>query len=479
MGFIYSPQKNTMKSTLANLGFVMQISGIFITIPIILSLVNDEIPATIGFFTTATIYFTMGFLLNALCERKELNFKQSSTLFVLVFISLSIIGSIPYLYVNFTNSDIAGTITDSIFESTSGFTTTGFSMISDVTQQSQSIIFYRALTQFIGGIGIVLILLVFFYPEEKLREFSKSFGFFQDKIKIKKSFILILLIYSIYCLFIIVITFFLGYQDIFSLVCFTFSALSTGGFSPINDITSIVSNAPLGYMLMIGMILGAANFLAMASFFRLKKSYFKIFIKSEIPAYIIMIIGVIIVVTVFYQLSLFDTAFHIISAATNCGFSFLNLASFPTDLKYYLSILMFIGGTSISTAGGIKLFRFYLVFKAINATVIENITQTTHNVTLFGKEYTRSEVLQALIVVILMGIAVLLASLFFTSHGYALSDSIFETTSAVATTGLSVGIANVNLALELKWVLIALMLFGRVEALPFLIMLSRKHQKTH
>src|SRR3989338_1098180 len=106
-----------MKAILANMGFVMQMSGIFILIPIILSFIFGETNATIALFVTATAFLAFGFVLNALCERKDLTFKESASLIVLVFVFLSIIGAIPYFYLGIFEGSIAEKITDSIFES--------------------------------------------------------------------------------------------------------------------------------------------------------------------------------------------------------------------------------------------------------------------------------------------------------------------------------------------------------------------------
>jgi len=459
-----------MKSVLANIGFVMQISGIFIILPIIISFAYNETDATIGLFIAATSFSIFGFLLNALCERKELSFKQSATIIVLVFIILSFIGSIPYLYINITNSDVIGNITDSVFESASGFTTTGFSFIRNTSAVPRSIIFYRALTQFIGGIGIVLVLLAFFYPEEKLKEFSKSIGFHGTNHRIKNTFLLILLIYAIYCVFIVVISFLSGYHDILNLIAFSFAAISTGGFSPVNDIGPLVQNTFFGLMLMVGMVLGASNFLIMAG---LLKRRFKQFMRSEVFVYMIMIIVAVSIVTIAFGMPLFDAAFHTISAMTNAGFMYLKIVEFPTSLKFLLTILIFIGGTSFSTAGGIKIWRFLLLFKAAKNTVNESITHQTRSVVLFDKIYSKQEIMQCLITIILMATTVIIASLIIVSYGYSLSDTVFEVSSAIANTGLTTGVASVSLAAELKWVFIAVMILGRVEVYSFFLMISR------
>ena len=233
-----------MKAILANMGFVLQMTGGLTIIPIVTSFALNETSAIISLLITATAFFALGFVLNALCERKTLSFRQSCSLIVLVFVFLSIIGAIPYIYVNAFDGSLYNKITNSIFESASGFTTTGFSMITDVAALPKSIMLYRSLTQFIGGIGIVLILLAFFYPEDKLKEFSRSMGLGGNH-KIKRTFIMILLIYLSYSVIMGAIAFFLGYKDIVTLASFIFSALSSGGFSQVNDITTPTTFFPL------------------------------------------------------------------------------------------------------------------------------------------------------------------------------------------------------------------------------------------
>ena len=456
-----------MKALLANMGFVLQMSGIFIVIPVILSFVFNETSATIALFLAAMAFLVLGFMLNALCERRELTFKQSCTLIVLVFILLSLIGAIPYAYLNIQKGDLLQNITDSIFESASGFTTTGYSVIPNLSSIPKSIIFYRGLTQFVGGIGIVLILLAFFYPEAKLQEFSRGMGFSKNQ-KIKKTFLLILFIYCTYTIVMIVSGFLLGYHDIINLTSFIFSALSTGGFAPITDITAVATQFPLNFILIISMVLGATNFFVLAGLF---KGKIKEFIKSEITVFIAIAVFSIFITTIFFHLSVFDSTFHIISAMSTTGFSYVTIQS--DSLKLFLVFLMFVGGASFSTAGGIKIYRFILLFKATKKAIVDSITEQDSTVKLFGKEYTNAEIIQSLALVILM-IGIIFASSFIvSSYGFRPVDSIFETTSAIATTGISVGVVGPSLALELKWLFVFLMILGRIEILAFLIMFSR------
>ena len=458
-----------LKALLSNIGFVLQMSGIFIILPIILSFIDNDMVATVALFAAAIIFLALGFLLNALCERKELSYKQSCALIVLVFVLLSVIGAIPYIYINISQGDIISNITDSIFESASGFTTTGFSVIPDLSTIPRSIIFYRALTQFIGGIGIVLVLLAFFYPEAKLTEFFRSMGFSQ-KQKIKRTFLLVLLIYVSYTFVMIFIGLLFGYHDIINLASFIFSALSTGGFAPINDISTTVTQFPMNYILILGMILGACNFLVLAGLF---KGKVKEFFKSEISVFFILLIFSVSVVTFLFKLPLFDSIFNVISAMSTTGFGYLSIANFSDGLKLFLVFLMFIGGASFSTAGGIKIYRFLLVFKAAKKAITESITGKYTQITLFGKEYSNLEVIHSMVIVISM-IGLIFGSAFLISlYGFQPVDAVFDATSALATTGLSAGVVGPSLALELKWLFVALMILGRVEILAFFIMFSR------
>jgi trk system potassium uptake protein TrkH len=457
---------------LANLGFVLQISGIFVLVPIIVSFIYpNETSATIGLFITACVFLVLGFILNSLCEKKALSFKQSCTLVVIVFIILSLIGSIPYLYVTLqdTSVPLAQHITDSIFESTSGFTTTGFSVISDLSALPKSIILYRGLTQFIGGIGIVLIMLAFFYPEAKLKEFSRSMGFGNNG-KVKKTFMIIISVYCTYTVIMIVSGFLLGYSDPVNLAAFIFAALSTGGFAPIADITTAVTQPPLNFIIPFSMILGAVNFILLAGLIKRK---FKEFLRSEAMVFLVMMVFAIAIAAVAFNLTPFDATFHIISAMSTAGFSYLPIQNSADTFKLFLILLMFIGGTSLSTAGGIKIIRLLVLVKAIKKSTVDTITQKESKLTLFGKEYSNHDIIHAGTYVLLIGAITFVSSLIVTAFGFSPINAAFETTSALAATGLSVGIVGPTLAMPLKWLFMVLMVIGRVEIISILVIFSR------
>ena len=223
------------------------------------------------------------------------------------------------------------------------------------------------------------------------------------------------------------------------------------------------------------MILGAVNFLVLAGLF---KGKIKEFFKSEISVFFVLLIFSVAFVTFAFKLSLFDSMFHVVSAMSTTGFSYLSISNFSDGLKIFLVFLMFVGGASFSTAGGIKIYRFLLIFKAAKKVIVDNITGQDTPLTLFGKKYSNVEIIQSLVVVVSM-IGLIFGSAFIISlYGFQPIDAIFDATSALATTGLSAGVVGPSLALELKWLFVFLMILGRVEILAFFIMFSRTKEPT-
>jgi trk system potassium uptake protein len=146
-----------MKAIIANLGFVLQTSGIIILFAIPAALIYNEQEPLIGFLMTSVIFLVAGFLMNRLSQKRELDFKSSCILISIVFILLGAVGSIPYFFAHvFADSGLSLGIVNSFFESVSGYTTTGLTMVTDPDSLPRSIILYRGLTQWyvLNGKGI-------------------------------------------------------------------------------------------------------------------------------------------------------------------------------------------------------------------------------------------------------------------------------------------------------------------------------------
>jgi len=459
-----------MRPVLANMGLVLQLAGILIAFPIGMGFVYNENQAIIPLFVTSFAFFFFGFVLNALSVREELDFRQSCILLTSVFFILGILGAIPYFWLNaFNDSSIMERFVNSFFESVSGFTTTGFSLITDPDALPRSLMFYRSFTHLIGGLGVVFILLAFFYTGKTLDAMSRVMNFIRVTDSIKKSLASILLVYTVYVILFSAIIYLLGLTGIANTISIVLSALMTGGFSPIGDFTPYAA-FPAVLVVIVMMIFGATSFFI---HYRIVHGKFRSALTKEFLMFILIsAIGVMALHAV-YPLEILSSIFHVISASTGTGFSTINFSLIPEKAKFLFIILMFLGGMSFSTAGGIKMFRLALFLKSIPFVLSSSIGKEVEKIEFDGKEYDKNDIIANIAFILLSIVLVVSTGALLSVSGFGLIDSMFEAVSAFATTGLSVGIVSVALAVHLKFALIFLMVIGRVEILPFLIAVTK------
>jgi trk system potassium uptake protein TrkH len=460
-----------MKPVLANLGFILQTAGLLILLAVLVAFLYNEHEAIISFFISSVVFLGAGFMMNALCERKELDFKSSCILITIVFFLLGIIGSIPYLYTNtFSTSDTISKIINSFFESVSGFTTTGLTFVTNPDALPRSIVFYRSLTQWIGGIGIVFIFLAFFYSEKVLNNISRAIGFESITSTLKKTYIEVFLIYTAYALIFIGIFYLFGLRNLLYNISLVFDTISTGGFSPVTNFSTLIS-FPNNFILSILMILGGTSFIV---HHRLFTGKFKSAFTTEFVTFILIIFLFTVILSVLNKADIFTTFFHVTSASTTTGHSFIDLKSLAPNTKMLFIFLMFIGGSAFSTAGGIKILRFLVFLKSIPWIIKGVITGNLDKFVFEGKEFKHTDIFSYLLMILLAAFMIFVFAFIFTLYGFTPTDSVFELTSAFATTGLSVGITNISLPVVLKIILALVMILGRIEIIPFLVALTPK-----
>jgi len=463
-----------MRPVLANLGFIMQVNGLLMVIPIIIAFCFNESHALDSFFLTAVVSLIAGFLLNALCERKELDFRYSCMLLTIAYFLIGLVGCIPYVYLNiFANQDLVSRFTDGYFESISGFTTTGFSLITDVDVLPRSILFYRSMTQWIGGIGIIFILLAFFYPSEEIAHFMKTVGIERIGRSLKTLLALILFVYTLYLIIFAPALYFTSISDPVKAVSLVFSSLTTGGFSPLKDISKL-ADYQVGLILGILMIAGAVNF---STHYWILNRQFRRALTKEFRLFLAIIIAGAIAMYWLTGLDPYTVLFHTVSASTTTGFQFTDLARLGINAKLVLILLMLIGGCTFSTAGGVKVLRLIIFLKAIPWLVKRAVSKKVEPFRLEGTVVEDVDVVFSLMIPVLALALLSVSAPIFFLNGYSLIDSLFEVTSAFATAGLSVGIVSIFMPLGLKWLLIILMALGRIEAVPLLIALGLRVRK--
>jgi len=465
-----------MRPVLANLGFILQISGLLTVIPIVIAFYFNESRALDSFFLTAVVSLIAGFLLNALCERKELDFRYSCMLLTIAYFLIGLVGCIPYVYLNiFASQDPVSRFTDGYFESISGFTTTGFSLITDVDILPRSILFYRSMTQWIGGIGIIFILLAFFYPSEEITHFIKTVGIERIGRSLKTLLAFILFVYTLYLLIFTPALYFTSISDPVKAVSLVFSSLTTGGFSPLKDLSKL-ANYTVGLILGILMIAGAVNF---RTHYWIINRQLRRGLTKEFQLFLSIIIAGAIAIYWLTGLDPYTVLFHTVSASTTTGFQFIDLAKLGINAKLVLILLMLIGGCTFSTAGGVKVLRLIIFLKAIPWLVKRAVSKKIEPLKLEGMIMGDVDVVFSLMIPILALALVSISAPIFFLNGYSFVDSLFEVTSAFATAGLSVGIVSIFMPLGLKWLLIILMVLGRIEVVPLLVALGLRIRRSY
>lgn len=281
------------------------------------------------------------------------------------FIALT--GSLPYLF-----SGAIPRFTDAFFESVSGFTTTGSSILTNIESLPKSILFWRSLTHWIGGIGIIVLVIVVM-PSLQIGGYHifTLESSVQEKIqpKIKSVGYRLLLIY-VGLTFAEVLFLLAGNMNLYESVCHAFGTVATGGFSPKN--TSIAEYSPyIQYVVMIFMLLAGTNFVI--HYYLLKRNFRKVKENDELKFYLIVVflIGIIVTSILFVKMnkpleeSFREAFFQVISIVTCTGYATADYLQWPVIAWTILFFAMFLGGSTGSTAGGIKMARYLILAKNI------------------------------------------------------------------------------------------------------------------
>jgi trk system potassium uptake protein TrkH len=469
------------KPVIGNLGFVMQFAGILLFAPAFLATILNETVSATGIFLGLTFMFATGFALNAYGEKAPLNLRQASMLIVSSFILLSLFGSIPYMYVNpFWNEiDPLSLFVNSFFESASGFTTTGLSMITQPENLPQSFVLYRSYTQWVGGLSFVYLVMMLFYPERKLIHMRGIIG--GGTLRSKQLIITISVIFSIYTALLSMLLYFLGDINNIQDVALILSTVTGGGFVPTSTYV-VVENAQQLLVLMAGMIISALPFALHFAIFSKEEHTTKL--RPEVFVYIGIILISILIFTILLSapisssLEWLVSAFHIVSVSTTSGFQFINISSISFQAKILLIILMLVGGTAFSTAGGIKVGRLLQIVHTLTnrKTSMDTANRSISSVSSrYNKLYIsyeeRAEKLRAnkafreslLVISLFVLLSFITGAVlsYFAEKNFI--DSLFESVSALTTTGITTGITTLNLDLVSKTFLIINMISGRFE----------------
>lgn len=287
----------------------------------------------------------------------------------LSWILFSIFGGLPFIL-----SGSVSSFVDAFFEASSGFTTTGSTIIENVEILPHTILFWRSLTHWIGGLGIILLVIIILpslgITAQQLFSYESSL---KEKILPKTKAVGYRLLYIYLGLTIIeIILLNFGDMNLFDSICHTFSTVATGGFSTKN--TSLLYFSPYSqYIIALFMLLAGISFVVY--FYLLNLKFRKIYSNEELWFYLVVILfsGIIassILIagtTDSYELAFRQGFFQVVSIATSTGFTTTDYLNWPNAGKLLIFFLLFAGACSGSTTGGIKMFRHLIVIKNIRS----------------------------------------------------------------------------------------------------------------
>ncbi len=432
----------------ANFGFFLQITGLLLIIPIAIGLQNGELSAVSSIIATCFLSFGVGFVFNSFCERKDLDDKNSLWLMLLTFIILPMVLMIPFIWNNVFNSgNPFDLFTNAYFETVSGFTTTGFSFIANPSSLPASLLFYRSLVEFIGGIGFIYIIVAFFFPNDTLQDYAETFGVEKLSSNLRRVFLSVMVIYTVFVAAFTVIFYFSSTPNLIIASCTAMDVL-TGGYQP----TMAPTIGVFQISILILMLLGSLNFQFHYDLFRLK---LRNLLTPEIKLYLEILVVSVVVISILAWVNPFESLFNVVSMASSTGIEFeqysISYATVPAKILFILIGLA--GGCAFSMAGGIRIQRIRTLVDAVRKKTDKPV---------------REELTAVIAAVVGFFVTLAALSLLFSTMGVNILDSVFEVGSALTTNGISMGATTVTMPLGYKWLQILAMVIGRVEIVTIL-----------
>ena len=415
-------------------------------------------------------------------EHGQIYGKEGMVIVALAWILWSLFGAMP-----FTLSGYIPSYVDAFFETVSGFTTTGSSIIPDVEVLPHCLLFWRSFTHWIGGMGVLVFVLVVTSLDRKnsmhlMR--AEVPGPEKDKL-VPKAMSTARILYGMYLTLTVIEMVFLviGGMNLFDSMIFSFGSAGTGGFSNYADSVAHFNSAYIDGVITVFCALFGVNF---ALFYFMILGDFKSILKNEeLRTYILLIAGATAAIMLNIH-SLYPTigksfryaVFQVVTVITTTGYSTADFAQWPMFSKAVLMMLTVIGACASSTGGGIKVSRLLVGMKCVKREIVQLAHPKSVGIIRVGGKKVSSDVLRTIYIYFIAYVGILIGSVVLVS----LDNFDFETTfSAVLTTlgNVGPGMAQVGpmgnfaeFSPLSKLILCFDMLAGRLEIFPFLVLFT-------
>lgn len=469
--------------TINIIGVVLIFISVFMTMPIIVSLIygsEDLTPLLKSFIISLSIGMSF-FLSTKNYSRRDLRHRDAFMIVTLGWMTMALSGSLPFIL-----SGATGHLTDAVFESMSGFTTTGSSILKDVEKLPKGVLFWRSLTHWIGGIGIIVMSLAIMpmLGTGGMQLFKAEVSeVVEEKIKPRiidtaKTLFKVYFLLTIIGIFLLII----GGMNLYDAICHCFGALATGGYSTKNLSIGYYNSTYIDYVIIILMFVGGTNF---SLHYYALRGNFKYIKNNEFVFYSFITFLASLLITVSTYLSgMYKSViqafryslFQVVSTMTATGYYTADFEKWPIFTQAILVCLMFFGGMVGSTAGGMKQVRILLMFKHIYREFYQIIhPRAITSVKLDGKELSKDILGSVWGFVFLFIFIWAFSTLLMTSLNVDLVTASTTVISAMSNVGPALGEAGpaenyASIPLAGKWILIFCMLVGRLEIYTVLIL---------
>ena len=467
------------KTVFFTLGILQIILGVFMFIPIIFQFIYAEVDSSFFGASLVTIIFGFLFFLSNLDHEKRLSLQQAFLVTALSWLSIAIFGSLPFIF-----SDLNFSFTNAFFESMSGITTTGSTIISNLNEMPRSILLWRAILQWLGGIGIIImaITLMPIMNVGGMQLFKISNNDSSEKILPKSKEIALRLIYIYTAL-----TFLCGLiykilgMSFFDSLTHSMTTIATGGFSNYNESIAFFNSISIEISAMIFIILGSLPFIAYIKFIGGNrkillndpqiKTFFQIIIFS------VIILSIYLLISGVSDLNFRAVSFNVVSILTGTGYVNAEFDQWGSFTLILFLGLMFIGGCAGSTTCGVKIFRIQILYLFI----VNQLKKIIYPKGVFVLKYDQNPVDNKFISSIISFIYMYLVIFFTLTALLSLTGLDFITSISGAATSISnvgPGLGNIigpngdfsSLPDVSKWILTLGMILGRLELFAILVL---------
>ncbi|MFY0627738.1 MAG: TrkH family potassium uptake protein [Reichenbachiella sp.] len=467
------------------LGLLVLLNGAFMMTCIPFSLYfdgRDLYPIMMSGIVTMLIGYVT-FILTKDSKSKDLRKKDGYLIVTLGWLAMSLFGTLPYLL-----SESIPNFTDAFFETISGFTTTGATILVDIESLDKGILFWRSLTQWIGGMGII-VLAVAILPILGIGGMqlfvAEAPGITPDKLKprITETAKRLWFIYVGLTLTEMVLLW-IGGMTFFDAINHALTTMATGGFSTKNDSIAHFTSPFIQYTIILFMFLAGTNFTL--TYFGLHGKFKTVFKNEEFRYYVVvsLLLASIIAITVHFhygsswEMAMRDSLFQVISIITTTGYVTTDYSTWPFNAVVLLFVIMFFGASAGSTAGGVKIVRHVVLVKN---SVLELKRQLHPSAILpvrLNKKAVHRDITFNILAFIMIYISIFaVGSVIMAWIGVDFLTAIGSVATSLGNIGPGLGdVGPVNNFYSIpsagKWFLSFLMLLGRLELFTVLILLT-------